>query len=162
MLIRDIKKAMKDFDFSDYFVDREGHPAWEKWEKVLTPEGVKGITEILKARALKERWYLREFCESADDIRRGLDSTYADMKWTEIPNAFGHWTESHDFLDEPNTRLHLWMDTKGWLRDEFSGEPANAEDKELMFELGLVKYNWQRLTDNGIVNKSFDDDEWLD
>lgn len=162
MMIRDIRKALKDYDFSDYFVDVRKEEAWDKWEKVLTPAGVKGITEILKERVLSKRWYLRDFCDTEDDIRWGIECSQVDMDWTEIPNAFGHWTESHDYMDNPHTRLHIWMDYKGWLRDEYSGEPESDEDKELMFELGLVKFCWSRLTDRGVVSKGWEDDDWFE
>lgn len=160
MLIRDIRKAVKDYDFSEFFVDKHGKPAWEKWEKVLSEAGVNGINEILKARVMNDRWRLRDVCSSVEDFKWAIWAP--DMRWTEIPNAFGHWTESYDDVDDPHTRLHTWMDYKGWLRDEYSGEPEKLEDKELMFELGLVKYNWSRLTDNGIVGKGYEDDEWFE
>lgn len=160
MMIRDIRKAVKDYDFSEYFVDRNNNPAWEKWEKVLSEAGVKGITEILQARVLNERWRLRDACNSVEDFRWAIWAP--DMRWTEIPNVFGHWTEDYNDVDEPHTRLHTWMDYKGWLKDEFSGEPSNKEDKELMYELGLVKDGWNRLTDNGIVSKTWESEDWFD
>lgn len=161
MLIRDIRKAVKDFDFSDFFVDRDGKPAWEKWEKVLTEAGVKGVTRILQERVLSKRWGLRRECDTDDEFDWVMPAI-VDLNWTRIPNVFGHWTESHDYMDDPNTRLHTWMDYKGWIKDEFSREPSTLEDKELMHDLGLVKESWSRLTNHGIVTKSWEDDNWYE
>lgn len=154
MMIRDIRKALKGYDFT-YFIG-------EEWLQVLSEAGVKGITEILKERVLSKRWYLRDVCDSEEDFRWAIEDSGVDMEWTAIPNVFGHWTESQDYMDDPHTRLHTWMNYKGWLKEEYECEPSSMEDKELMYDLGLVKEGWSRLTDNGIKLKTWESEDWFE
>lgn len=48
-----------------------------------------------------------------------------------------------------------------WLTEEYK-YPETIETRELLNKCGFVKNSWQRLTNHGIVYKSWEDEDWYD
>ena len=111
-----------------------------------------------------ELWAYHDMDSDPEEYKeyRGEDSDFKAI-WNALPDGeyirpYPYFSD-HDMYDSPFTGMG--EEVYDFLKDEYK-DPQTPEARAELLEAGIVKESWSRLTEDGIVSKSYEDEDWYD